>query len=195
MSLMILAALCFGGVAGYFLPADGAEFLEGLSTPMLYLLLFSVGIEMGQNRDAFKKVKELGISILLIPAASILGSLLGGAVLSLFLTESWKECLAIVSGLGWYSLSGLLITNSGNPTGGVVSFLANVTREILTFFVVPLIASRFGNYAAIAPGGATTMDTTLAVISRNTNGRTAVVAFLSGIIMTMAVPVLVPLFL
>ena len=97
--------------------------------------------------------------------------------------------------MGWYSLSGILLTEAGNPTGGTISFLANVMREMLTFVSVPFIAKHIGYYCAIAPAGATAMDTTLAIISRNTNATIAVVAFVSGITLTMLVPILVPVFL
>ncbi len=39
------------------------------------------------------------------------------------------------------------------------------------------------------------MDTTLGVISKNTDSETAVLAFVSGVVCTLLVPVLVPLFL
>jgi uncharacterized membrane protein YbjE (DUF340 family) len=39
------------------------------------------------------------------------------------------------------------------------------------------------------------MDTTLGIISRNTNATVAVLSFVSGVICTLLVPVLVPIFL
>ena len=39
------------------------------------------------------------------------------------------------------------------------------------------------------------MDTTLGIISKNTNGTIAVLAFVNGIVCTLLVPLLVPLFL
>ena len=195
MSILILLTLIAGVVAGYFMPVGGASLLDSLSSVMLVLLIFSVGIDIGLNKQVFGDIKKLGVKILLVPAGVVIGSLLGGAILSIFFQESLKECLAIVSGLGWYSLSGILITESGNALGGAVSFLSNVFREMITFIIVPWIANHLNDYAAIAPAGATAMDTTLAVISRNTNGKIAVVAFVSGITCTLIVPLLVPIFL
>ena len=67
--------------------------------------------------------------------------------------------------------------------------------EAITFVIVPFLAGHLNFYCAIAPAGATAMDTTLGVISKNTDSETAVLAFVSGVVCTLLVPVLVPLFL
>lgn len=195
MSLVILIVLVLGVGAGYLMPADVSGFLDSISTYMLLLLLFSVGIDTGLNKDVFTRIRELGFRILLIPFGVALGSLCGGAVTAFLLSLPAKEGLAISAGLGWYSLSGVLITEAGNPVGGTIAFLANVLREMLTFVIVPFVASRLNYYCAIAPAGATSMDTTLGIISKNTNGTIAVLAFVNGIVCTLLVPILVPLFL
>ncbi len=195
MSLMILAVLALGIGAGYILPEGLSASIDSASSYLLLILLFSVGIDMGLNRDVFQRIRELGLRILLIPVGIVLGSLCGGAITALLVSLPLREGLAISSGLGWYSLSGILLTEAGNPIGGTISFLANVFREMLTFVVVPFIASRLNFYAAIAPAGATSMDTTLGIISKHTNGMVAVLAFVNGVVCTLVVPILVPLFL
>ena len=192
MSLVILIVLVLGVGAGYLMPADVSGFLDSASTYMLLLLLFSVGIDTGLNKAVFTRIRELG---LLIPFGVALGSLCGGVVTAFLLSLPAKEGLAISAGLGWYSLSGVLITEAGNPVGGTIAFLANVFREMLTFVIVPFVASHLNYYSAIAPAGATSMDTTLGIISKNTNGTIAVLAFVNGIVCTLLVPLLVPLFL
>ncbi len=195
MSFAILIVLVLGIGAGYFMPADLSAFIDSASSYMLLILLFSVGIDMGLNKEVFTRIKELGFKILLIPFGVVVGSLCGGVLTALFVKLSIKEGLAISAGLGWYSLSGILITEAGNPVGGTIAFLANVFREMLTFIVVPFVASHLNYYCAIAPAGATAMDTTLGIISKNTNGTIAVLSFVSGVICTLLVPVLVPIFL
>ncbi|WP_337529315.1 lysine exporter LysO family protein [Anaerotignum faecicola] len=195
MSLVILIVLVLGVGAGYLMPADVSGFLDSISTYMLLLLLFSVGIDTGLNKAVFTRIRELGFRILLIPFGIALGSLCGGVVTAFLLSLPAKEGLAISAGLGWYSLSGVLITEAGNPVGGTIAFLANVLREMLTFVIVPFVASHLNYYCAIAPAGATSMDTTLGIISKNTNGTIAVLAFVNGIVCTLLVPILVPLFL
>lgn len=195
MSLAILAVLALGIGAGYFMPADWSALPDSASSYMLLVLLFSVGIDMGLHREVFTKIRELGCKILLIPFGVVVGSLCGGAISALLTGLSPKEGMAISAGLGWYSLSGILLTEAGNPIGGTISFLANVFREMLTFVVVPFLASHLNFYSAIAPAGATAMDTTLGIISKNTNATVAVLSFVSGVICTLLVPFLVPLFL
>ncbi len=195
MSLAILAVLVLGIGAGYFMPEDLSALIDSASSYMLLILLFSVGIDMGLNKEVFTRIKELGFKILLIPFGVVVGSLWGGVITALLVKLSMKEGLAISAGLGWYSLSGILITEAGNPVGGAIAFLANVFREMLTFIVVPFLASHLNYYCAIAPAGATAMDTTLGIISKNTNGTIAVLSFVSGIICTLLVPILVPIFL
>ena len=195
MSLAILVVLemCIG--EGFILPENISAFIDSASSYMLLILLFSVGIDMGLNKEVFTRIKELGFKILLIPFGVVVGSLCGG-FLTAFLTQMpVKDSLAISAGLGWYSLSGIMITEAGNPVAGTIAFLSKVFREMLTFIVVPFIASHMNYYCAIAPAGATAMDTTLGIISRNTNGTIAVLSFVSGVICTLLVPVLVPVFL
>lgn len=195
MSLAILAVLVLGIGAGFVMPETISAMVDSASSYMLLILLFSVGIDMGLNKEVFTRIKELGFKILLIPFGVVVGSLSGGFLTALLTELPVKDGLAISAGLGWYSLSGILITEAGNPVGGTISFLANVFREMLTFIVVPFIASHLNYYCAIAPAGATAMDTTLGIISKNTNATVAVLSFVSGVICTLVVPVLVPIFL
>lgn len=193
MSKAILIALALGIGAGAVMPDGLGNFLDAASSYMLLILLFSVGIDMGVNREVFGQIRRMGLRILVIPLGVVLGSLAGGALAAAVLGMGVKEGMAITSGLGWYSLSGILMTEAGNPAGGTISFLANVFREVLTFLLVPVLAGR-NVYTAIAPAGATAMDTTLPLLSKYTDSRTAILAFVSGVICTLAVPVLVPLF-
>ncbi|HBK85835.1 MAG TPA: hypothetical protein DDZ53_07385, partial [Firmicutes bacterium] len=47
---------------------------------------------------------------------------------------------------------------------------------------------------AIAPGGATTMDTTLSLLARYGTNESVLAALINGIVLSIAVPILVPLF-
>ncbi|WP_352399964.1 lysine exporter LysO family protein [Anaerotignum sp.] len=195
MSLAILGVLILGIAGGIYMPLDISSFLDQASSIMLFVLLFSVGIDLGLNRRVFLQIRQMGVRILLIPIGVVLGSLCGGAVAATILQMQVKEGMAIASGLGWYSLSGILITEAGNPIGGTISFLSNVFREMITFISIPFLVKYMNSYCAIAPAGATAMDTTLGIISKNTDGKIAIIAFVSGVTCTLIVPILVPLFL
>ncbi|MGE4214522.1 MAG: lysine exporter LysO family protein [Anaerotignaceae bacterium] len=194
MSLLIVITLIAGVFAGFFVPVEYKTVIDQLSGWILYLLIFYVGIDMGLNRDIFGKIKNMGIKVLLVPFGALIGSFLGGIITSLLVSETMKESLSVAMGMGWYSFSGILISDAGNPALGALAFLTNVFREIFAFIAIPFIARNIGFYSAVATGGATAMDTTLGVISRNTNGKIAVVSFISGMVITMCVPIIMPLF-
>ena len=77
--------------------------------------------------------------------------------------------MAISSGFGWYSLSGIILTQLHSAEIGTIAFLTNIFRELITVVSIPFIAKYLNDYTAIAPAGATSMDSTLPIISKYTN--------------------------
>jgi uncharacterized membrane protein YbjE (DUF340 family) len=102
--------------------------------------------------------------------------------------------MAIGAGFGWYSLSGVMLTGLVGAQIGTMALLSNVFREMLSIVIMPLVVKYFGKIAAIAPGGATTMDTTLPVVVRYAGSDMSVISFVSGFTLSMLVFVLVPFF-
>lgn len=163
-----------------------------LSLYALYLLLFLVGVGMGANREAWEMLRRLNWRILGVPLGVIAGTLAGVGLFSLLLPEmTLRQALAVGAGFGYYSLSSILITQLHGETLGVIALLANILREIGTLLLTPWLVQRWGKLAAAAAGGATAMDTTLPVIARYAGSDTAIIAFCSGVILTLLVPVLV----
>lgn len=195
MSICIFVAVILGVGAGIWLPDNIGLVLESASPYLLILMALSVGIEMGCNRKVFAQVRELGLRILLIPASIIVGTLAGGFLVALIVGTPTKDGLAIVSGLGWYSISGAYLTEAGNPVAGTISFLSNVFREIIAFIIVPFLATHLNGYCAIGAAAASSMDTVLGVISKNTNPKIAIIAFVNGVVCALCVPILIPLFI
>jgi uncharacterized membrane protein YbjE (DUF340 family) len=76
-----------------------------------------------------------------------------------------------------------------------VALLANVMREVITLLAAPIFAVLFGKIAPIASGGATSMDTTLPIISKASGKEYAMVSLFHGIVLTVLVPFLVTLVL
>ena len=62
-----------------------------------------------------------------------------------------------------------------------------------TILLISPVASRVGYLEAVSMGGAAAMDVLLPVVERATEGRIAVYSFVSGLILSTAVPILVPL--
>ena len=63
-------------------------------------------------------------------------------------------------------------------------------REIISFFVIPIIAIKLNYYTCIAPAGATSEDTTLPMMIRYTDEKTVVFSVLNGVICSACVPVI-----
>jgi uncharacterized membrane protein YbjE (DUF340 family) len=165
---------------------------SNLSGYALYLLMFLVGISVGGDRKTWKTLKEMNLKIVLVPLTVIVGSLLGAGIMALVLNKlTLKEGLAVGAGFGYYSLSSIIITKFYSETLGAVALMSNMIREILTLLLVPLIGKYFGKLAPIASGGATSMDTTLPIITQSSGKDYAIISVFSGVVLTILVPFLV----
>ena len=91
-------------------------------------------------------------------------------------------------------MSSIFITEYKGAELGTVALLSNILREIATLLGAPLLVSWFGNLAPIACGGATTMDTTLPVITRYAGQQWVVVSLFHGFVVDFSVPFLVTFF-
>lgn len=196
MTIIILFLVSLGILCGYFIIPDSVEKhdIELLVTITLYILIFSVGLGIGQNKKIFRNLKQMGLKIIVLPIGTIIGSLFGGFITGLLINKSITISLAIASGFGWYSISAGLLTNLAGAEIGTIAFLSNVFREIMAFILIPILGKYFNPYAAISVGGATTMDTTLPLVKTSTDEKYAVVSFIHGAILSMLVPILVPFF-
>lgn len=194
MSKKILLALALGIVAGLFIMPNSVYENSGLLMDIgLCLLLFFVGIDLGSNKDVFKNLKKLGFKILIVPLGTILGSLAGGLICGLIFDMNIFGALAISSGMSWYTLSAIIITPISAELG-TIAFLTNVFREVLAFLLIPFIGKNIGYLETIAAGAAISMDTGLPLITKNTNPEVSVISFISGVIISLSVTVLVPIF-
>lgn len=196
MVYIAIISLILGIVCGQWIfPDDLISALTQNSGNILYLLMITVGISVGLNRQVFQKIKEYNIKIIIIPIGTILASVVGGFVSSWILGIDGKVGAAIASGLGWYSLSGVLITELAGAQFGTIAFMSNLIREIIAFVIIPFVAKNFNHYTAIAPAGATSEDTTLSMLIKYTSEDVVVMAIFHGIICSAMVPILIKLFL
>lgn len=191
MVVIAVAALILGILTGTFWHSGLAALLTASSDYILYLLMFLVGISIGLHRGILGRLRQYHIRILVIPAGIIAGSLLGGILCCLLTGMPLAQSTAIACGLGWYSLSGVTITNLMGPRPGSIAFLSNLMREIFSFFSIPWISRHLGYFSCIGPAGATSEDTTLPMMIRYTNEETVVISVFNGVICSAAVPVLI----
>lgn len=158
----------------------------------LCCLLFCVGMSIGSNDNIVSEFRSLNPRLALLPVATILGSFAGSLVSWLFLQyRGVTDCMAVGSGFAYYSISSIFITQYRGAELGTVALLANIYREILTLLVAPLLAKVFGPLAPISSGGATTMDTTLPIISQTCGQQYVVVSLFHGFVVDFSVPFLV----
>ncbi|MCL6638648.1 MAG: lysine exporter LysO family protein [Firmicutes bacterium] len=194
MIIIVLLSITAGILIGHLaMPAEWVCALDKLSTIALCLLLTGIGIDLGCRKEVFQRLKDMGWRIALVPLLVAGGSIGGAWLAGVLIGLPAREATAIGAGFGWYSLSGVLIAKIYNVETGALAFLTNVMRELMSFILIPLLAAKMGRLAAIAPGGATTMDTTLPLIARATDSDTAVIALVNGTALSALVPFLVPL--
>ena len=196
MTKYIVISLLAGVAWGYFFvdPTSACQF-EFISEWALILLLFTVGIELGLNKQLGKQVSTLPKVTLVVPFVIAGASIISGILVTPLIGLHPLEGAAVASGFGWYSLSGLLIAQSYDTALGTLAFISNVIRELIAIITIPVVARYFGHLSAVAPGGATAMDVTLPIISRNTNAQTTIAAVYSGTVLSLLVPLIVPLFI
>ncbi|EEB33026.1 MULTISPECIES: lysine exporter LysO family protein [Desulfovibrio] len=193
-SLMILG--CFvlgvllawlGWIPDYFLEHDGTLYV-------LYVLMFLVGISIGHDRRLGEILRTLRPRVLLLPLATTVGTFAGAALASITLAYSLSECLAVGSGFAYYSLSSIFITQYKGAELGTVALLANIMRELATLLFTPLMVRWISPLAAISCGGASTMDSTLPVITRFAGKQWVFVSIVHAMILDFSVPFWVTFF-
>ncbi len=201
MTLLILAFVAIGMGCGYLavpkLFAGNMDAFDSLCGDLMVIglstLLGIIGFNMGLTGDMAKNLRGVGLSVIVIPCLAVAGSLAGGAVYGLISGLSVKEGIAISAGFGWYTLAPGLITEAGYTVAGAISFMHNVFRETLGIIGIPLFAKYIGYLESAAVPGVAAMDVCLPIVERSTRQETVVYSFLTGFLMCLTVPVLVPL--
>ncbi len=188
MMKIVIGSVATGILAGlYVLPSAWQSATDDILTVGLCLLLFFVGVDIGREGKALQDIKKVGIKILLLPIATILGSYAGALVASLLLPISTIEGLLISSGFGWYSLAPIMIAEKSAELSAI-AFLHNVFRELFGIILIPFVAQYIGYVETVSLPGAAAMDVCLPVVEKATNGTVAIYSFISGLFISIFVP-------
>ena len=194
-SLIIVGFFVLGIVCGLIQWLPDLNAYGNVSFLTLCGLLFCVGITVGNNTELLKSFKQLDARLMLLPLMTIVGTLAATAITSLGMPgRSLTDCLAVGSGFGYYSLSSILITQYRGPELGTIALLANIIREVFTLLGAPLLVRYFGPLSPISCGGATTMDTTLPIITRCSGENFVILSLFHGFLVDFSVPFLVTFF-
>lgn len=191
-SIKQIGVLLLGLLLGRILPEHWLP-PESAGTYVLMALVFVVGIQLRSSGIPLKSVllnkRGIVISVILI-----LSCLLAGALFSLLFDDvSLGKGLALASGYGWYSLSGIMMTQAYGASWGSVALLNDLLRELFALMFIAALMPKSPS-SAIGIGGATSMDFTLPVIQQSGGLAVVPVAISSGFIANLVSPLLMALF-
>lgn len=201
-SLITVGVFLLGVLAGYFSIID-PEFLgQKASIIILHLLMLLVGVSIGRDPEIMAIARSIDFKILLLPLATIAGTLLFTAVVSIW-TGKWSlaDCLAVGSGFGYYSLSSVLISEykvagigaAAAAELATIALLTNVFRELITLLGAPFLY-KISPFAPIASAGVTSIDVALPVILKAGGNSLLPFSIIHGVIVDFSSPFFVILF-
>ena len=187
--------LCLVVLIGFFIGLWGKGWVNlpfGSSTYVLVVLIFCVGIQLRNNGISIRAVffnRRGMITGIIFVLTSLLGGIIGAQVLNVPIVQG----LAVSSGLGWYSLSSVTLNNAWGPIWGSIAFFNDLSRELISLFIVPLFMQQYRS-TAIGYTGATAIDCTLPIIQKAGGVEVLPLAFSFGFITNIAPPVLLVFF-
>ncbi|ELQ6221086.1 lysine exporter LysO family protein [Cronobacter turicensis] len=187
--------LCGVVVLGFLLGLTGVAFLKHATEASEYtliFLLFLIGIQLRNNGMTLKQI-VLNRRGMMVAIVVLVSSLIAGAVNALLLGLPLRAGLAMASGFGWYSLSGILMTESFGPVIGSAAFFNDLGRELIAIMLIPALVRR-SRSTALGICGATSMDFTLPVLQRSGGLELVPAAIVHGFILSLLVPVLMAFF-
>ena len=187
-SVFVLVALTAGIATGFLLHPNIGKGYE----LALYVLIFLIGVDIGGSLG--EETGRIPKKVLILPFSTLIGSIAGAALGAVLMGLSLRYSIAVGAGCGWYSLTGPVIARY-STFYGAVGFLANILRELLTVVLYPSLIRHIPKEAAVSIGGATTMDTTLGLITKAGGRDVALTAFIHGFILTVLVPFILPIIL
>lgn len=190
-SLKLCSMVIFGFLFG-LCTKGGFDLPLHASTYVLVALIFFVGIQLRNNGISLREVlfNKRGIYT---AAIMIITALIGGIVASLWLGLPVTQGLAIASGLGWYSLSSVVINDAWGPVFGSIAFFNDLSREVFSLFIIPFFMFNYRS-TAVGLAGATALDCTLPVIQRSGGMEVVPLAISFGFVTNIVPPVLLVFF-
>lgn len=203
IAILILISVIGGFLCGWFIVpqlfADRMnEFEKAAGDAVslgLYVLLYLIGFNMGTDGTVIAQFRKVGIRILIFPLIVMAGAFLAALLCAALLGLSSREALAVTAGFGWYSIAPGIILEAGYAACGAMSFMHCIMREYFSLISVPFVAKKIGYMEAVGICGAAAMGVCLPIVEKSTGSDVAIYSFISGLVHTLTVPVLIPLLL
>jgi uncharacterized membrane protein YbjE (DUF340 family) len=184
--MTFIASTSFGAIAG--LSVD-KEHISLISDILLIVLIYSVSVEMGMDRDSIRRSIHAASKYWYVWVGTIIGSLMSGMVIQYIFNIRFSISSSLA--MGWYSyIAGYTYTSYGEEAS-LYSFLQNYFREASTYIVIPMLSKKIRSASLIAYGGVTTMDNTLPVYMAYLGKEYYFIAISNGVILTMLAPAVV----
>ena len=194
-SLIILLSFILGVLVARFHYLSDLLLETDYSIYILFLLMFLVGMSIGADiKSLYIPLRQYRMKVLWVPVATIVGTLLFCFLLGLCLDGiSLRETVAIGAGFGYYSLSAVFLKELAGADIGTMALVANLLRELFTLLFTPFLVRYFGKLAPISSAGATSMDTSLPIITRYAGESFVVISIFHGVVVDVSVPVILSL--
>ena len=193
-SFIILCCFITGILLAYYRCVPDIFLTHDYSNYILPIMMFFVGLGIGGDiKSLYVPIKKYKIKIILIPLATIFGSIIITALISPLFDITTKETIAIGSGFGYYSLSAIFLNKLAGYEIGMMALISNMTREITALLFIPILARYCGKLAPISAAGATSIDTTLPIIAKSCGEQFIVISIFHGILVDISVPVIISL--
>lgn len=155
---------------------------------LLLIFMFLIGLDL-----AYSPLDRswLNWKIMLVPLGCIIGSILGAIAASFIISNiSLKDLIMLSQGYGFYSMTGIVITELKNSHLGSIALMNDLFREFLAILFMYLIGWRYPR-SAIATAGATAMDVTLPMVKQACGNAFIPHAMVSGFILSLLAPIAV----
>ncbi|AME01336.1 hypothetical protein A9Z64_01950 [Moraxella osloensis] len=195
-SLVQLCCVVLGFVLGkllpIFLPIMDLP-IDGIIKGLLILLILLVGFQLSHSGMTLRQVlvNKRGVQACVIFCLSVA---VGGLLYALIMPDvTWTQGLALSSGYGWYSLSGIIMTDAYGAVWGSVALLNDLLREFMALLFIPMLIGKYPT-TAVGLGGVTTMDFTLPVIQSSGGNEVVPLAMSFGFLVNIISPVLMVVF-
>ena len=193
-SFIILCCFITGILLAYYRYVPDIFLTYDYSNYILPVMMFFVGIGIGGDiKSLYVPIKKYKLKIILIPLATIFGSIIITALISPLFDITTKETIAIGSGFGYYSLSAIFLNKLAGYEIGMMALISNMTREITALLFIPILARYCWKLAPISAAGVTSIDTTLPIIAKSCGEQFIVISIFHGILVDISVPIIISL--
>lgn len=200
-SFFILGSFILGVVLSLYEAVPNSPHIKTLSMYTLYILIIIVGLSIGMDSKIFQTIKSFPKKMLALPLLTIISTFIGGALSFILLRwmsaseyvycTSFLDSLGVSCGLGYYSLSSLMLNEIRGAEIGTIALAFNILRELMTIVLAPVLVKYFSPLAPISCGGATTGDSTLPAIQRACGNEYVPLSIFHGISVDTSVPFLI----